>query len=124
MGIRKAWKITREKSREFLSLLTMRQRIINIVFLFIALAMGIHLKLTVWDILTLLIFTGVILNPVSSKIIAIPALFLLIFSPLALIFKKIYLSEQLAIYAYYFLILAVIMGIYELKKDSQQKKES
>lgn len=124
MGIRKAWKITREKSREFLSLLTMRQRIINIVFLFIALAMGIYLKLTVWDILTLLIFTGVILNPVSSKIIAIPALFLLIFSPLALIFKKIYLSEQLAIYAYYFLILAVIMGIYELKKDSQQKKES
>ena len=97
------------------------KKAINIAIFLVALGMGIYFKWGVVNTLIFLIFIGIILRPVSSRILAFPALFFLILTPFALIFKKDVLAENLAIYAYYFLIMATIMGIYEVRKEDKEK---
>ncbi|MFZ5981957.1 MAG: hypothetical protein ACOYS2_00040 [Patescibacteria group bacterium] len=93
------------------------RRALNLLIFALALAMGIYFDWKVMEILIFLIFIGIILHPVSSRLLAIPALFFLVLTPIFLIFKKDPVAEQMAIYAYYFLIMAVIMGIYEVRKE-------
>jgi hypothetical protein len=95
------------------------KKFLNITILILALAMGVYFKWTPAQIITFLIFIGIILRPVSSRIMAVPALLLLIFTPFFLIFKQEAWAESVAIYAYYFLIMAVIMGIYEVRKEDR-----
>lgn len=89
----------------------------NIGIFVIALAMGIYFQWTIMEILIFLIFIGIILRSVSSRILAMPALFFLVLTPFMLIFKQDDWAEKMAIYAYYFLIMAVIMGIREVRKE-------
>lgn len=95
------------------------KKFLNILIFLLALAMGIYFKWTVPQIITFLILIGIILRPVSSRILAAPALFFLILTPFFLIFKKDIWAESFATYAYYFLIMAVIMGIYEIRKEGK-----
>ena len=97
------------------------KKVINIAIFLVALGMGIYFKWGVMNTLIFLIFIGIILRPVSSRILAFPALFFLILTPFCLILKNDVLAENLAIYAYYFLIMATIMGIYEVRQEDKEK---
>lgn len=101
----KSWELKKMNSRKAL----------NIGLLIVALGMGVYFQWGVMNTLIFVIFIGIILRPVSSRILAMPALFFLVLTPFALIFKQDLLAENLAIYAYYFLILTVMMGIYEVR---------
>ena len=109
----KAWEIKKMTSKKTL----------NITIFMVALGMGIYFQWKIMEILIFLIFVGIILRPISSRIMAFPALFFLVLTPFALILKQNVLAENLAIYAYYFLIMAVIMGIYEIRKEEKEKPE-
>ena len=97
------------------------KKILNICIFLAALGMGIYFKWGVMNTLIFLIFVGIILRPISSRILAVPALFFLILTPIALIAKQDVIAENLAIYAYYFLILATIMGIYEVRQNKNEE---
>jgi hypothetical protein len=97
------------------------KKILNICIFLIALGMGIYFQWGIMGTLIFIIFIGIILRPVSSRIMAVPALFFLVLTPIALILKKDLVAENFAIYAYYFLILATIMGIYEVRQEKDEK---
>lgn len=89
----------------------------DIFFMVLAAALGVYLGFNVMEVIILTIFIGIILNPVPSRYLAAPALGFLVLTPFFLVFNQKIIAEQSAIYAYYFLIMAVIMGIYEIRKD-------
>ena len=93
------------------------KKALNIGLFVAALFMGIYFKWKIMEILIFLIFLGIILRPVGSRVMAVPALFFLVLTPFALILKQESLAETFAIYAYYFLVMAVIMGIYEVRRE-------
>lgn len=99
------------------------KKALNIGLFIVALIMGVYFKWTIMEILIFLIFIGIILRPVASRIMAFPALFFLVLTPFALILKQDILAETFAIYAYYFLIMAVIMGIYEVRQEKDESIE-
>jgi hypothetical protein len=100
------------------------KKIINIAIFLVALGMGIYFQWGIMNTLIFLIFIGIILRPVSSRIMALPALFFLILTPFALILEQDLVAENLAIYAYYFLIMATIMGIREVRQEDKEKPEN
>lgn len=93
------------------------QKGLNIFLLLLAVILGGYFQWGIMNTLIFLIFIGIILRPVSSRIMAFPALFFLVLTPFALILKQDLLAENFAIYAYYFLIMAVIMGIREVRSE-------
>jgi len=99
-----------------------KKQIADILFVAIAIAMGFYFKWLWPDIVIFGVFIWIIINPVPSRLTAIPALGFLIITPFLLIFKKESWAEQTAIWAYYFLIMSVIMGIYEIRKEEKPKK--
>lgn len=90
--------------------------VVDGVFVVIVFVMGFFLHWKIYEVAVFSLFIWIILNPVSSRVPAGLAIILLIFTPLFLIGGKNIIADQLAIYAYYFLIMAVMMGIYELWK--------
>ena len=77
-----------------------------------------------WEIQNILVFSFVIwiiLNPIASRILARIALYCLAFIPLLLLINRVDRAEQLAILAYYFLILTIITGMIEFKKEQNLK---
>ncbi|KKQ53535.1 MAG: hypothetical protein US70_C0002G0023 [Parcubacteria group bacterium GW2011_GWD2_38_11] len=93
------------------------KKVLNIVIFLVALTMGIYFQWGIMNTLIFFVLIGIILRPVRSQILAFPALFFLVLTPFALILKFEAVAENLAIYAYYFLVLTVIMGIYELRSE-------
>jgi len=63
-----------------------------------------------------------ILFVVESRISASITLLFLIFCPILLIMKKESLAEQMAIYAYYFLVITVVVQIREYLREEKEKK--
>jgi len=94
-----------------------KKKTLNVLILCLSIGMGIYFDWKIMEIIIFLIFVSIILRPVSSRLVAVPALFFLVLTPILLIMKRDPQAEQMAIYAYYFLIMAVIMGIYEVRKE-------
>jgi len=89
-----------------------------------SLLLGFYLK---WDILNVIIFSfiiWIILNPISSRILARMSLCGLVFVPLLLIFHRDDIAEQFAVFSYYFLVLTLIAMIIEFKKKQANKTHS
>ncbi len=99
------------------------KKILNICIFLAGLGMGVYFRWGIMNTFIFCIFIGIILKPVSSRILVFPALFFLILAPFALIFKKDIIAENFAIYAYYFLIMATIMGIYEIRENENGDKD-
>lgn len=90
-------------------------------FILTAIILGIFLDWKNMEVIIFAIFIGIIIKPISSRYLAAPALFFLIFIPFLLIFDKEDRAEEFAIYVYYFLIMSVFMGIYEVIKNNKKK---
>ncbi len=63
-----------------------------------------------------------ILFVIESRIAAGIALLFLTSCPILLIFKKEAMAEQMAIYAYYFLVITVVVQIREYLREEKEKK--
>lgn len=73
-----------------------------------------------WNIVEIGIFTifiAVILGYVSLRSIGIAAIFFLAFTPVLLFLDRDARAEEFAVYAYYFLVMAVIRGIVEVRSE-------
>lgn len=86
-----------------------------------SLLLGFYLRWNMQNVFVFSFVIWIILNPISSKLLARAALYFLVFVPLLLIMRRDDRAEQFAILAYYFLILTVIMAIVEFKKEQKRK---
>lgn len=75
-----------------------------------------------WDITGIAffaVFIWSIVGPIRSRYLALPALFFLAFTPILLFLDREARAEEFAIYAYYFLVMAVIRGIIEVRRGEE-----
>lgn len=93
----------------------------DVLFLLVSLSLGIYLKWNVFETAIFCVFIYTILHPLPSRFLAMPALFFLVLTPFFLVFNKEIIAEQLAVYCYYFLIMAVVMGFYEIRQEDGNK---
>ena len=82
-----------------------------------------------WDVIEIIffaVFIWSIVGPIASRYLALPALFFLAFTPILLALDREARAEEFAVYAYYFLVMAVIRGIIEVrsKKNDEQVSEA
>jgi len=91
------------------------------LFILIAVFLGVYLKWNAFETVIFCIFICTILHPLPSRFLAMPAFFFLILTAFFLVFKQEIIAEQLAIYCYYFLVMTVIAGVYETRKEEKEK---
>lgn len=92
---------------------------LDYAILILILVTGIYLKWEIEDILFAIFLVWHFLHPFTSQTLAKVALFFLSLTPIFLIIKRDASAEQFAVYAYYLLILTVIMAIVEKKKEAR-----
>lgn len=94
-----------------------RERRTDALFLAAGILLGVWLG---WDIIELAVFAVLvwaILGPISVRILAAVALFFLSVTPFLLVLDRADQAEQYAVYAYYFLVIAVVRGILDLRAE-------
>jgi len=96
-------------------------RAINEKKIKVAIILGIYLNWGNAETIIFAIFIASILNPVNSRYFAAPALFFLALTPFLLILNRQEKAEEFAIYAYYFLVIALISGFQEIRKENSDK---
>lgn len=94
---------------------------IDIVFVSFAFLISAYLNWEIRDISALCFTVWVILNPIPSRLMAKSALFFLVMTPILFVLKKESYAEQVAILAYYSLILSVGLSIFEYTKQNKYK---
>lgn len=93
------------------------RRRVDAGFLLAGVVFGIALDWDLVDIVIFAVFIWSILGPIASRWLALPALFFLVFTPLLLFLDREGRAEEFAVYAYYFLVMAVIRGVIELRSE-------
>ena len=96
------------------------KRNVDIVITLVAVGLGVFLGWENVEVMIFSLFIWSVLNPIPSRYFALGALFFLSLTPFMLILKRDVRAEEFAIYAYYFLVMTVIMGIYEMKNEKQK----
>ncbi|TAK95968.1 hypothetical protein EPO05_02890 [Patescibacteria group bacterium] len=95
---------------------------IEMLFVVIAASLGIYLGWLWRDVAAFVVFIFIIVHPVPIKWLAIPTLILLVVTPIFLtLLKQEAIAEDLAVSAYYFLVMSVMMGIYELQGGENKR---
>lgn len=103
-----------ERAKQFF-----RSRKKDAFFLVASVFFGIFLE---WNIVEIAIFTiliWAIIGPISVRILAAVALFFLSIVPFLLVLDREVQAEQYAVYAYYFLVMAVIRSVIDLRAESK-----
>ena len=100
------------------------KKYLDYFLLALALLIGIYLDLGIKEIAAGLFALFLLLNPIKSELAAKAALFFLALTPIALIFGRDAKAEKLAIVAYGFLVLTVILAIWELKANKPSRKNT
>lgn len=94
----------------------------DFVFLLAAIILGVSFEWNIVEIAIFAVFIWSILGPIASRYLAWPALFFLAFTPVLLLFDRDVQAEEFAVYAYYFLVMAVVRGIIEVREEGGQKQ--
>src|SRR3990167_2654413 len=97
-----------------------RERGMDSGFLLAGIVLGVFLDWNIVEIAIFAIFLWSILGPIQSRYLAWPALFFLAFTPILLVVGREVRAEEFAIYAYYFLVMAVIRGIFEIRAENDR----
>lgn len=97
------------------------QRKFDIFLLTIGAAIGVFFNWTIVEIGIFLVFLWSFLGPLSSRFLMGCALFFLPFMPVFLLLKKPERAEEFSVYMYYFLMMAVIQGIIEIRGEKKEK---
>ena len=94
-----------------------RNRKVDAIFVLAGVLLGVFFGWNIVEIAIFALFIWSIVGPIQSRYLAWPALFFLAFTPILLIMKRDTQAEEFAIYAYYFLVMAVIRGIIEVRQE-------
>lgn len=89
------------------------QRHLDYFLVMLSMALGIYLNWEITNIAMIAFIVWIILNPLSSQIMIKISLFSIFIISVMLILQKTDLAETVAIIAYYFLVLTVIVAINE-----------
>lgn len=92
----------------------------EIVFLVIGLALGVYLNWETAAIIFFLVLIHVILHPISSRIFSALGVLSLVIMAFMLFWERESRAEEFAIYSFYFLFLAILMAIFEIRKDKSK----
>lgn len=96
------------------------KKYLDLVIFFFAVILGAYLNWGYKEIAAFLLVIYLILNPVKSEIIAKAALASLTFVPFLLVMRRSEKAEDFATIAYGFLVLTVVMAIYENLQEKQK----
>ena len=96
------------------------KRKFDIFLLIIGAVIGVFFNWTIVEICIFLIFLWSFLGPLSSHFLMGGALFFLPFIPVFLLLKKPDRAEEFSVYMYYFLVMAVIRGIIEVRGEKEE----
>jgi hypothetical protein len=99
-----------------------RERKLDAGFLLAGILLGVFFNWNIVEIAIFLVFIWSIIGPIQSRYLAWPALFFLSFTPVLLAIGREEQAETYAIYAYYFLVMAVIRGIIEIRKGEDTER--
>lgn len=94
-----------------------KARKIDIFLLLIGGFMGIYFSWSYFEIALFLIFLWSILGPIKSCYLSRAAIFLLILIPIVLMFENRSAAEIVSVYCFYFLVMAVIRAIIEIRNE-------
>lgn len=95
------------------------RRKVDVGFVLAGIILGTVLNWDVIEIIFFAVFIWSIVGPIASRYLAIPALFFLSFTPILLALDREARAEEFAVYAYYFLVMAVIRGIIEVRSGTE-----
>lgn len=96
-----------------------KRRRVDVGFVLAGILLGIFLGWNIVQVAIFAVFIWSILGPIPSRLLAVPALFFLSIVPFLLLAKMDDQAEEYAIYAYYFLVMAVIRGIIEIRSEKE-----
>ncbi|MDO8566263.1 MAG: hypothetical protein Q7S04_03710 [Candidatus Moranbacteria bacterium] len=99
-------------------------RKLDMGFLLAGVLLGIFFSWNIVEIAIFAVFIWSIIGPIQSRYLAWPALFFLAFTPILLTLGRKVQAEEFAIYAYYFLVMAVIRGIIEVRSESDDDTQT
>jgi hypothetical protein len=102
----------------------MRNRKKDILFVVIGFFLGVLFEWNIVEIAIFAVFIWSIIGPIASRYLAWPALFFLSFTPILLAVGRKVQAEEYAIYAYYFLVMAVIRGIIEVREENNDNEDT
>lgn len=97
----------------------MRNRKKDVLFVVIGILLSVLLEWDIVEIAIFVVFIWSIIGPIPSRYLVWPALFFLSFTPVLLTLGRKEQAEEYAIYAYYFLVMAVIRGIIEVRRGEE-----
>ena len=95
-------------------------RKVDVGILLVGIIFGTLLNWNVIEIVFFAVFIWSIVGPIASRWLAAPALFFLSFTPVLLLLDRETRAEEFAVYAYYFLVMAVIRGIIEVRSGTEE----
>ena len=91
----------------------------DVGFTFLGVLLGVFLGWNIVQVSIFAVFIWSILGPIPSRLLAAPALFFLLLAPFLLLVKMDAQAEEYTIYAYYFLVMAVIRAIIEVRSEEK-----
>lgn len=99
-----------------------KSRKLDVGILLIGVLLGIFFNWNIVEIAIFLVFIWSIIGPIPSRYLAWPTLFFLSFTPILLSLGRKEQAEEYAIYAYYFMVMAVIRGIIEIWREKKDEE--
>ncbi|MDP2838149.1 MAG: hypothetical protein Q8O53_02630 [Candidatus Moranbacteria bacterium] len=111
-----------QNQRDFIETFV-RGRKLDIGLLGAGILMGISFNWNIVEIAIFLVFIWSIIGPIASRYLAWPAVFFLAFTPMLLFLGRKEQAEEFAIYAYYFMVMAVIRGVIEVRGEKEENHE-
>lgn len=96
---------------------SIKHRKVDVGMIVASILLGIILDWTSIEILIFAVFVWSIVWSIPSRLLAMPALFFLVCVPFLLLINREVRAEEFAVYAYYFLVMAVIRGIIEVRSE-------
>lgn len=96
-----------------------KRRKVDLLFLFAGLFLGVYFDWTIVQVLIFLAFIWSLLGPIRSRYLAVSSLFLLGLTVILLLLERTERAEDFAIYTYYFLAMAVIRAIIEVRTEKK-----
>lgn len=82
--------------------------------------LGVFLGWNIVQVAVFAVFIWSILGPIPARLLALPALFFLALVPFLLAVKMEDQAEEYSVYAYYFLVMAVIRAIIEVRAEKDE----
>ncbi len=113
-----------QNEKQFDAVLTfVSKRKIDMGIMFASIIFGMFLNWSVIGIAIFAVFIWSIIGPIPSRVLALPALFFLAFTPILLAMGRNAQAEEFSIYAYYFLVMAVVRGVVEVREEKTANRE-